>query len=64
MFNLLKVMAVYVQLKSDKIKRDFFQAVYDYTTWTHREKAGWEQHKNATGYLEQILETTPHETTA
>ena len=31
---------------------------------THREKARWELHKNAVSYLEQILEATPHETTA
>ena len=30
---------------------------------THREKARRELHKNATSYIEQILEATPHETT-
>ena len=29
-----------------------------------RENARWELHKNAVCYLEQILEATPHETTA
>ena len=29
-----------------------------------REKARWELHKNATSYIEQILEETPHKTTA
>ena len=28
------------------------------------EKARWELRKNATSYIEQILETTPHESTA
>ena len=31
---------------------------------THRLKAGWELHKNVTSYIEQLLEATPHETTA
>ena len=31
---------------------------------THREKATWELHKNATSYLEQFLKATHHETTA
>ena len=30
----------------------------------HRKKARWELHKNTTSYLKQILEATPHETTA
>ena len=30
---------------------------------THREKASLELQKNATSFLEQILETTPNETT-
>ena len=30
----------------------------------HREKARWELHKNAIGYLEQIQKATPYETTA
>ena len=57
---------------SNEIKRDFFQTeaaiilMCGYTTWmlTHKEKSTWELHKNATSYFEQILETTPHETTA
>ena len=56
---------------SDKIKRDFFQAAgvntilrmhhidADKTYW---EKARQELHKNATSYIELILEATPHET--
>ena len=31
---------------------------------THEEKAKWELRKNATIYIEEILEATPHETTA
>ena len=31
---------------------------------TYKEKARREEHKNATSYIEQILETTPDETTA
>ena len=31
---------------------------------THREKAWWELHKNATNYLEQILEAASHKTAA
>ena len=31
---------------------------------THREKSRWELHKNATSYIEQILEAALHETTA
>ena len=34
------------------------------TDKTYREKARWEQHKNTKSYREQILEATPHETTA
>ena len=30
----------------------------------YREKAGWELHKNATSYFDQILEAAPHKTTA
>ena len=30
---------------------------------TYREKARRELHKNATSYIEQILEAAPHETT-
>ena len=32
------------------------------TNKMHREKAKWEQHKNAMSYFEQILEATPHKT--
>ena len=56
---------------SDKIKQDFFQAVVfvSITLWMHhmdaekrhREKAWQELHKNATSYIEQILETTLYE---
>ena len=59
---------------SDKIKRDFFQVHGGINTIVsmhhidtdkmHREKAKQELHKNATSYVEQILETTPHKTTA
>ena len=31
---------------------------------TYREKAGQNLHKNATSYMEQILEATPNKTTA
>ena len=31
---------------------------------THWEKARWELYKNFTSYIEQILEETPHKTTA
>ena len=31
---------------------------------THRIKASWEPHKNTPSYLKQILEATPHKTTA
>ena len=52
----------------DKIKRGFFQT----TVWVHhndpekmhKEKHRRKLHKNATRYIEQILETTPHEITA
>ena len=30
----------------------------------HRQKARWEQHKNAKSYIEQILDATPFETSA
>ena len=59
----------------DKIKWDFFQAVIVFILFalgmhhmdadkTHRDKVRWDLHKNATSYIEQILEATPHETTA
>ena len=34
------------------------------TNKTYREKAKWELHKNDTSYFKQILEATPHKTTA
>ena len=59
---------------SDKIKQDFFQAavvsvlLYGCTTWTltkcKEKKIRWELHKEATSYVEQILEATPHKTAA
>ena len=53
---------------SDKIKRDFFQAVpwmhHVNSYETHREKARWVLHKNAGSYFEQILKAAPNKTTA
>ena len=59
---------------SDRIKWDIFQATvvsilfYGCTIWTlnkmHREKVGWELHKNATSYIEQILKAALIKTTA
>ena len=31
---------------------------------THEEKVWWEVHKNATSYIEQLLEATPQKATA
>ena len=59
---------------SDKVKRDSFQCCgyVNTTEWMHHmdankihgAKAKWELCKNATRYFEQILEVTPHKTTA
>ena len=59
---------------SDKIKRDFFQAVaafillYGCTTWTltkrKENKASWELPKNARCCLKQILEASSYQTAA
>ena len=59
---------------SDEIKRDIFQAAIGliyFTVWMHymdademyREKTWLELHNNATGYIWQVLEPTPHKTT-
>ena len=56
----------------DKIKCNFFQAAVvsiilnECTTWTltNREKAKRELHKNATSYIEGILEAIFHKTAA
>ena len=55
---------------SDKIKRDFFQAamvsilLYGCTTWTLTKRIEKKLYKNATSYIEQILEVIPLETIA
>ena len=58
---------------SNKIKHNFVQvAAVSFLLWMHhmdadwayREKAGQELLKNATSYIEQILEATPHKTPA
>ena len=54
------------------LKRNFFLAavvsilLYEFTTLTKliEKKTRQDLHKNATNYIEQILEVTPHETTA
>ena len=56
---------------SEKIKRNFFKATFvsvllnGCITWTEcREKKLDELHKNATSYIEQVLEAAHHQTTA
>ena len=55
---------------SDKIKRDFFQAVvvsiliYGCANEMHGEKARWKLYKNVSYCFEQIMEATLHKTAA
>ena len=66
-----KLLIIWMSNLSDKIKHNFFQVavvsvlLYGCTTWMRAkriQKARRELHKNATRYIEQILEATFHKT--